>query len=597
MPPQSPLQPLQNFWHQLPLHRRGAIAASIPTLCLLLSLATFTWLDYKTKASQDYINYKEAILTESDELLVGLLNAETGMRGYRLTGQKDFLEPYTMAVGQVPEAIERLKTLTQDSPIKEAEIAVLSTLVQQRLKFLEARLLVPITQTPDATQYEESKIAMDQVRSAIAKFKAGEEKELEANKIGLQRQQALTTRVLWISAGVSAIGSLFAIYLFSQLEKELKLREQRLSESKTLIQSITTNVVDGILTLNAEGNIETFNPAGLKMFGYEGEELYDQPISSLLTNPTRSKDDSHYWQDPTTYTGARLQATGFRKEGKPFPIEVTVSDIPLEDRLIIIIRDMTEQQQAKADLRDRAQELAVLNNKLKTTNTILAARNQELNQFAYIASHDLKAPLRAIANLSEWLEEDLADQLPVENKQQMDLLRGRVHRMEALINGLLAYSRAGRDEVAIEKVNVAELLEEIIDLLAPPDTFKIAIAPDMPTFYARRLLLRQVFANLIDNAIKHHPTQNGQIDISVTEQQQVYEFSVADDGIGIAPQYHNKIFTIFQTLEARDKKESTGVGLSIVKKIVEAEGGTIRIESQVHKGATFFFTWLKSSLR
>ncbi|MGC8712628.1 MAG: sensor histidine kinase, partial [Leptodesmis sp.] len=136
------------------------------------------------------------------------------------------------------------------------------------------------------------------------------------------------------------------------------------------------------------------------------------------------------------------------------------------------------------------------------TNATLEDRNRELEQFAYVASHDLKAPLRAIANLSEWIEEDLQDQLPAENQHQMKLLRGRVLRMEALINGLLDYSRAGRKQVEVELVSVKALLAEVIDSLAPPDNFMIEITPNMPVLNTKRILLRQVFANLISNAIK-----------------------------------------------------------------------------------------------
>jgi signal transduction histidine kinase len=164
--------------------------------------------------------------------------------------------------------------------------------------------------------------------------------------------------------------------------------------------------------------------------------------------------------------------------------------------------------------------------------------------------------------------------------------------MEALINGLLQYSRVGRLETPKSQVSVADLLAEIIDSLSPPATFSIEIAP-MPTILTEKLPLEQVFTNLIGNAIKHHPRQDGTVKISVREYASNYEFAVADDGDGIAPEYHEKIFGIFQTLSPRDKTESTGIGLAIVKKIVEQQGGTVRLESQPGRGATFYFTWKK----
>ena len=140
-----------------------------------------------------------------------------------------------------------------------------------------------------------------------------------------------------------------------------------------------------------------------------------------------------------------------------------------------------------------------------------------------------------------------------------------------------------------------QLLAEIINDLAPPANFTIEVKNSMPILTTKGMLLRRVFTNLIDNAIIHHQGSQGKIEISVEDKGEFYEFSVSDDGTGISPQYHDKIFLIFQTLQARDKKESTGVGLSIVKKIIETEGGKIKLESQVSQGTTFRFTWLKQS--
>lgn len=254
--------------------------------------------------------------------------------------------------------------------------------------------------------------------------------------------------------------------------------------------------------------------------------------------------------------------------------------------------DIQERKSAQEALMNRANELAYLSTVLAQTNTALEKRNQELDQFAYVASHDLKAPLRAIANLSQWIEEDLSEVLTDDTRHQMNLLRGRVHRMEDLINGLLQFSRVGRVGTEKSLVSVADLLAEIIDSLAPPPSFKIDIAP-MPSLITEKLPLEQVFSNLISNAIKHHPRQDGNIQISVRDYQSYYEFSAADDGKGIDPAYHDKVFGIFQTLEARDKSENTGIGLAIVKKIVENQGGQIKLTSQEGQGAIFSFTWLK----
>jgi len=255
--------------------------------------------------------------------------------------------------------------------------------------------------------------------------------------------------------------------------------------------------------------------------------------------------------------------------------------------------DITERKSAAEAMRDRANELARLSSVLAKTNMDLEKRNQELDQFAYIVSHDLKAPLRAIANLSQWIQEDLQDLLTGDTRHQMNLLRGRVHRMEALIEGILTYSRVGRVKTAKEIVDVGTLLQNIIDSLAPPPTFTITVESEMPVFATEQLPLEQVFANLISNAIKHHHRTDGRIEISGQDRGDFYEFAVGDDGPGIDPQYHEKVFVIFQTLVPRDRVENTGIGLSLVKKIVEDKGGSVRLESHQDRGATFRFTWPK----
>jgi len=223
----------------------------------------------------------------------------------------------------------------------------------------------------------------------------------------------------------------------------------------------------------------------------------------------------------------------------------------------------------------------------------LERSNRDLDQFAYVASHDLKAPLRAIANLSRWVEEDIEAALTPETRQQMALLRGRVHRMEGLLEAILLCSRVGRVSVAVETVEVTALLAEVVEKVTRPSEFTLEIGDGMPTFEASRQYLTQLFTHLIDNAIKFHDRADGHVTVTVNELDDYYQFTVSDDGPGIAAEYHHKIFTIFQTLQARDQFESTGVGLTLVKKIVEAHGGKVTLVSTEGHGACFSFTWPK----
>ena len=283
-----------------------------------------------------------------------------------------------------------------------------------------------------------------------------------------------------------------------------------------------------------------------------------------------------------TYGDSRIDEGTFTVKGFPLP----------GNCMGVVFENVTEQKKAAQTLKAQKDSLLATNLMLTHTLQALEQRNEELDQFAYVTSHDLKSPLRAIANLATWIEEDLGDRLPSENVEQLDLLKSRVHRMEGLINGLLEYSRVGRFYQSSEQVEVGALLEAVVDSL-PTAGFTIEIAPHMPIFQAKRAPLFQVFENLIDNAIKHHDKRRGTVQIGVEEKIDFYEFTVRDDGPGIAADFHEKIFTIFQTLRSRDELESTGIGLSLVKKTVLAEGGEIQVFSEIGKGTTFQFTWPK----
>jgi len=246
--------------------------------------------------------------------------------------------------------------------------------------------------------------------------------------------------------------------------------------------------------------------------------------------------------------------------------------------------EVTEQVRARHEVERKAEELGRLARQLE-------ASNRELDQFAYVASHDLKAPLRGIANLASWIEEDLGEEVKEDTREHLELLRGRVHRMEGLIDGVLQYSRAGRVRDEPEPVDVGALLHEVVDLLAPPEHVEVRVADGMPRLLTERLPLQQVFMNLIGNALKYNSSPEPRVWVEARDLGQAHEFSVSDNGPGIAPEYHDRIFGIFQTLQARDKVEGTGIGLSLVKKLVESRGGTIRVESAEGAGATFRFTW------
>jgi PAS domain S-box-containing protein len=252
--------------------------------------------------------------------------------------------------------------------------------------------------------------------------------------------------------------------------------------------------------------------------------------------------------------------------------------------------EVTDMVRARHQAEERARELVRLTHALEQSN-------RELDQFAYVASHDLKAPLRGIANLAGWLEEELKGGLTAETREYLRLLHGRVHRMEALINGILDYSRAGKARDQVESVDTAALARDVLELLAPGQGVQVEVQPGLPTVKAERVKLQQVLMNLLGNAIKFTSLNRPDPRITLTwkDTGDAYAFTITDNGPGIAPEYHERIWGIFQTLESRDTIEGTGIGLSVVKKIVETQGGRAWVESEQGQGARFHFTWPKEA--
>jgi len=390
---------------------------------------------------------------------------------------------------------------------------------------------------------------------------------------------------------IGHVGTLTDITNQKQSEKALRQSEER-------FRSTFEQAAVGICHADKNGHFIRVNQKLCDILGYSREELLQRTFGEI-TYPADLESDLNQVRDLLSgkIQNFSMEKRYLCKDNSVIWVEITVSFVRQingePDYFLGVIKDISQRKQAQTQLLLRAQEQEELNVLLTETTAQLRKRNSELDQFAYVASHDLKAPLRAIANLSQWLEDDLSERLEPDNLHHLELLRQRVYRMEALINGLLQYSRVGRVENTEEKVDVGKLLAEIIHDLAPPENFTIEVKNSMPTLTTKGILLRRVFANLIDNAITHHQGLQGKIEISVEDKDECYEFSVSDDGTGISPQYHDKIFVIFQTLQARDQKEGTGVGLSIVKKILETEGSSISVESDIGKGATFRFTWHK----
>ncbi|MDJ0719782.1 MAG: PAS domain S-box protein [Prochloraceae cyanobacterium] len=406
------------------------------------------------------------------------------------------------------------------------------------------------------------------------------------------------------------VGGIYAIKAFPLPDNCLGLGFEDITDRKQIEKALVesnrqyTNVVNSvrevIFQTDIQGRLTFLNRAWSKITGFSREESLGFPLTDYLFDATDKKRAAKLFQSIVTkkkkFCQAEFQIQTKKDKFRWLEIKFQL-DLDSEGKVLGTVGtmdDISDRKLIETMLKERAEELTKLNNSLKATTKELERRNKELDRFAHVVSHDLKEPLRAIGKLSQWLSEDLKDKLDNNTSRQLDMLEARVRRMQVFIDALLQYSRLGRTKVEPEIVNARELLTEIIDNLAPPSEFTIVIDGEMPVFTTERLPLQQVFSNLISNAIKHHHRCDGQVKISSQDRGEFYQFTVADNGPGIDPMYHEKIFMIFKTVGDHKNGQNTGIGLSIVKKNIENLGGTIEIESIVDRGTTFRFTWPKN---
>ncbi|MDQ3394578.1 MAG: PAS domain S-box protein [Bacteroidota bacterium] len=360
-------------------------------------------------------------------------------------------------------------------------------------------------------------------------------------------------------------------YLFMATDiSDKKKAEAEIIDKSQLLNGILSHMPVFIFKVDKKGFFTQSIGTGLYSLGFEDDKLVGMNIFDTFPQVSDFIEKAYEGEYVSFINSSNISETDFHYEYFVFPDQANTGG------LIGFALNITDKINSEQKLKDSADNLEKI--------------NKELDQFAYIVSHDLKAPLRGIAALSEYIEEDLGEGADSEVRHNMAMLRGRAQRMQNLIDGILSYSRVGRIKVTRDEINLNNLIQEVISVINAPENFSLSVSKQLPVIYSNSTWLEQIFTNLISNAIKYHDKPQGKVIIDFEEDSKNYKFSVEDDGPGIPEEFHEKVFVIFQTLVSRDTKESTGVGLAIVKKIIEEHGGTIWVESDGKLGSKFIFT-------
>lgn len=455
-------------------------------------------LSRKVKHNIEFLSHSETVIRNSTRLHKTIIEMQSGFRGFLLTGEKSFLEPYYKGEDQVERLFREQILLMDNNPVSIAKIDTIhrlhlawvdyaDSLIKAKEEVLSASVTSNYQRLFESTLLKQvGKKLNDEIAIRFQEFDVNEYRVREERKNQLVRSIAYTHQLsltfIILTFIVGLIASVLLLWnILRRIKSMVKLAEEI---SRGYFNTVTDTRHDELTSLS----------------------------SSLNTMSLRLK------------------------------------------------RNIEE----------------------------LERKNTELDQFAYVVSHDLKAPVRGISNIVLWINEDMGDELSPKLKEYLNVIPERAKRMEDLINGLLDYARLS-EKNAPEKVDVGKLVQEITDSIVPRH-FHIE-THGLPEMMTERIKLGQVLTNLISNAVKYTDREDAMIRIHCKELAAEYHFTVSDNGIGIEEEYHEKVFEIFQTLRKKNAKESTGIGLAIAKKIIEDHNGTITIKSKEGHGAEFIFTW------
>ncbi|MBD2036438.1 response regulator [Leptolyngbya sp. FACHB-321] len=603
------------------LRSKGAIVTAIPVICLVTSLTTFALLQRHLDQAEQWVKHTQEVRLNAEQALRRLVEAETGVRGYDLTHKEEYLQPYTQAQFLIPGTLADLAQLVSDNPKQKDRLKQIQVLVEQQLVLMQndleliqaakgkARNVAKLTPLLD-----QRKAGMNVIRQRVDEFTQVEDQLLRERSQRLQNKRSITIAVLWVASLIGVAGGFAAHSLYSvgivrrirqlqdnahkmaqgepltalilgqdevsQLDQVLHTtaekiaeRQAQLHEANVLLaaaarkeKALIDNSRDVICSINAEGKFVDLSPACLLLWGYSAEELVGRPYLDFVVPEDVQKTIAVAIDVMAGHVVSGFENRYQRKDGSWIDLLWSASWSDSEQLMFCVARDMTERKEVE---------------RLK-------------NDFISTVNHELRTPLTSLRGFTELLLHKQSS--PEKQRQYLTIISNETIRLTNLITNFLDIQRieSGQQTYYFEPVDLASLLHESISLFAPnhhEHAFNVVVPDLLSPVKADADCIRQVLANLMSNAIKYSPA-GGTITISAHEEETAIRVCVADQGLGMTPEARAKLFTKFYRVDstATRKIGGTGLGLTLVKSIVEAHNGNITVESEPEKGSTFSFT-------
>jgi PAS domain S-box-containing protein len=575
----------------------------LPVLWLLAALAIFCGIAVVSYQSIDSVGETSAqveqthrAISDLEDLLSNLKDAEAGQRGFIASGDERFLESYDRALRALPENLRRLEESLSDHARQRNALIALGNNVNLRLRILAMPIELRRSGKPQsAAEATEmlvyGKYMMDDIRTQIEVLQQQEENLLARHK-AMEDASARNTKQLIIIGNLCAIILVLASFSLLRRENQRRRRAEAIARrNASEVQDLYDHAPCGYHSCDEDAIFLNINQTELQWLGYSAEEIIGKKsLLDLLTEGGRRRFMEYFsaFKERGYINDIELEVQ--RKDGSIFI--ASVNSVVVRDAAgkYVMSRstmfDVTERHKSHAQIEH-------LNTMLQSRAAELEAANKELESFTYTVSHDLRAPLRAINGFATMIEEDFDAVLNAEGKRQLRVIRDSATRMGALIDDLLAFSRLGRTTLQQVPVDMRALIEEVIaeiNQAQPLENARIEL-DDIPPAQGDRTLLRQVWSNLLQNALKYSGRREKPL-VQVRGEVQADEiiYRVSDNGVGFDMQYYGKLFGVFHRLHDSESFPGTGVGLAIVQRVIERHGGRVWAQAEPERGARFYFS-------